>query len=208
MTTMEEMSDAFRDVFKSERLVYTALEDTDRGRDFYWRCRNADLTVSGMIDGDTVAPPSRAASDKALKDNVEGPRVLLAVMVCLPVPADAATDAAADAEPEPIGFVILNKAFPRSAAFQVGFAKEHQNKGYGREAINWAVDHGFRWHNLHRLAIGCIGFNDRALHLYKDMGFTLDGRLRGCVFSNGRFHDLVEFSMLEDEWRKLRGITQ
>ncbi|KAJ4148392.1 hypothetical protein LMH87_002865 [Akanthomyces muscarius] len=33
MTSMQVMTDSFRNVFKSERLVYTALDETDRSAD-------------------------------------------------------------------------------------------------------------------------------------------------------------------------------
>ncbi|TQV93280.1 acetyltransferase (GNAT) family domain-containing protein [Cordyceps javanica] len=218
MTSMQEMTDSFRNIFKSQRLVYTALEQTDRCRDFWWRCRASNLVNRSLIGPEQPTPPSRAESDKQLEQTVDGGRKpYLAVLVCLPAPttADAAagdqgtgkSEAEAEPEPEPVGFLVLNKSFPECAAYHVGFLEEHQNKGYGREAIGWAADYAFRWCNMHRLSIGALAYNERALHLYASMGFVQDSRMRSCFYINGSWHDLVEFSMLREEWEKLRDVS-
>lgn len=56
--------------------------------------------------------------------------------------------------------------------------------------------------NLHRIAIESFGHNERALHLYEKLGFALEGRRREELRFRGKWHDFVEFGMLEGEWRK------
>lgn len=214
---MEEMTSAFSTVFQSERLIYTALDDSDRCKDFWWTCLANDPVTRGFIQCSRPTPPSRAASDKQLADNLAA-HPLIAVLVCLrPTTATATTtttdpSAAAVAaspalEPVPIGYVMLVRHFQDGGQFNTAFLPQHQNRGYGREALNWAVDYAFRWCRLHRLAIGCLAYNERAAHLYGSMGFVLDGRLRSCFFMNGQWHDLIEFSMLETDWKRLRGVS-
>ncbi len=196
MTSMQEMTDSFRDVFKSERLVYTALEETDRCKDFWWKCCASDLVNRSLIDAGRPVPPSRAASDKQLVETVNESKTYLAVLVCLP---------AADPEPEqPIGYLVLNKSLPSCASYHLGFLQEHQNKGYGREAIRWAADYAFTWCNLHRLSIGALSYNERAMHLYASIGFVQEARRQSCIYLNGSWHDLVDYRMLREEWEKLR----
>ncbi|KAJ3472753.1 hypothetical protein NLG97_g10740 [Lecanicillium saksenae] len=199
-STQEEMTDGFRNLFKSERLVYTALEETDKCKELWWKARHLNVVNRALIDAGQPYPPSRIESDKDLARSVDEKKAELAVMVCLPATA-------ADQEPTPIGYIIINRTFPRSGAYHVSFLEEHQNKGYGREAINWSLDYAFQWANMHRLAIGCLSYNERAMHLYESMGFVKESHMRSCFYKNGRYHDLIEFAMLRTEWEKLRGIV-
>lgn len=203
---MEKMTDKFRNLFKSERLVYSALDTTDRSKEFWWKCLSSDPVVSGLAKPSMPRPAVRADSDKSLSDVLSRGDPLLAVLICLPSSATSATKG--ESQPEPIGFIILTKSFPRSVSFNISFLPEHQNKGYGRESINWALDYAFEWGNVHRVTIGTAHFNTRALHLYSDMGFVQEGRQRECFYMDRRWHDLVEFSMLESEWLSLRGLVK
>jgi len=36
------------------------------------------------------------------------------------------------------------------------------------------------------------------------MGFVYEGTTRECVFMNGGWHDIIEFSLLDREWKELR----
>lgn len=47
-----------------------------------------------------------------------------------------------------------------------------------------------------------LNSNEGARKLYGKMGFVLEGVQREYVFMDGKFHDTVEFSLLEDEWRE------
>jgi len=77
------------------------------------------------------------------------------------------------------------------------------NKGYGSEAILLLMDYAFGTLSLHRLAIGVVGFNERALKFYEKAGFKREGIQRDGYFSNHQFSDFVMMSILEDEFRAL-----
>jgi RimJ/RimL family protein N-acetyltransferase len=81
---------------------------------------------------------------------------------------------------------------------------EYQGKGYGSEAISWALDYAFRRAGLHRVKIAAFEYNAGAVRLYERLGFTPEGRERESCWHEGRFWDLVEFGMLEGEWRAMR----
>jgi RimJ/RimL family protein N-acetyltransferase len=95
----------------------------------------------------------------------------------------------------------------RNSEIGITILKEHQGKGYGREAINWMLDWGFKHAGLHTIGITTASFNPRAIHLYESMGFVLEGRRRGTIWQNRGWHDLIEFGMTEKEWEVLRGLT-
>jgi RimJ/RimL family protein N-acetyltransferase len=59
---------------------------------------------------------------------------------------------------------------------------------------------------VHKVEINALSFNERAIHLYQKLGFILEGRKREVFYINRKYHDSVQFGMLESEWKKLRGV--
>jgi len=84
----------------------------------------------------------------------------------------------------------------------VQICREEQGKGYGTEAIKWALEWGFLVGGLHKVNIGCFSFNKGASRLYERLGFVAEGRAREVVWKNGGWHDSIEMGMLEGEWRE------
>ncbi|KAH3996834.1 hypothetical protein HBI13_188030 [Parastagonospora nodorum] len=76
-----------------------------------------------------------------------------------------------------------------------------KGKGYGSEAISWALDYAFRRAGLHRVKIRAFEYNAGAVRLYERLGFKFEGKERESCWHEGRFWDSVEFGMLEGEWR-------
>jgi RimJ/RimL family protein N-acetyltransferase len=76
-----------------------------------------------------------------------------------------------------------------------------RGKGYGREAILLLMEYAFGALALHRLAIGVVGFNERALRFYESVGFQREGVQRDGYFYNHQFSDFVMMSILEDAYR-------
>lgn len=76
-------------------------------------------------------------------------------------------------------------------------------KGYGREAVLLLLDYAFGALALHRIAIGVVGFNERALRFYEKIGFKREGVQRDGYFNNHTFSDFVMMSILEDEYRAI-----
>ncbi len=72
-------------------------------------------------------------------------------------------------------------------------------QGLGTEAARLLIDHAFGALSLHRLAIGVVGFNERALRFWESLGFRREGVQRDGYFHAGRFHDFVMMSLLEGE---------
>jgi diamine N-acetyltransferase len=74
-------------------------------------------------------------------------------------------------------------------------------KGYGTEAIHLLLDYAFGYLNFHRVAIGVVGSNDRALRFYTKAGFKREGVQRDGYYYNHAYQDFVMMSILEDEFR-------
>jgi RimJ/RimL family protein N-acetyltransferase len=75
-------------------------------------------------------------------------------------------------------------------------------RGYGTQAIHLLLDYAFGYLNFHRVAVGVVGFNERALHFYETVGFRREGVERDGYFHDHRYHDFVMMSILEDEYRR------
>jgi RimJ/RimL family protein N-acetyltransferase len=80
--------------------------------------------------------------------------------------------------------------------------KSARGKGYGTEAAKLMLDYAFGHQNFHRVSIGVVGFNTRALNFYEQIGFRREGLQRDGYYYGHRYHDFVMMSMLEHEFRE------
>lgn len=55
---------------------------------------------------------------------------------------------------------------------------------------------------LHTLKLEVIEDNERAIHLYKKLGFVEEGRLREFVFRDGKWKDVIVMGMTEEKYRE------
>lgn len=78
---------------------------------------------------------------------------------------------------------------------------EARGRGLGSEAIHLLLDYAFGYLGFHRVSIGVVGWNDKALRFYERAGFRREGVRRDGYYWNHAFHDFVMMSILEDEWR-------
>ena len=78
--------------------------------------------------------------------------------------------------------------------------KDEWGKGYGREAIKLLLDYAFFYLNLNRIAIGVVGFNQRAIKFYSRIGFVKEGVQRDGYFFNNEYHDFIMMSFLKREY--------
>jgi RimJ/RimL family protein N-acetyltransferase len=197
---------------ESSRLIYRGVEKEDV--DFFYKLGQDTLAVAAL-NPNVLLPNSKKKAEEAL--NYINEHALLTAIICLP-PSNAAADDAPKAadnkdnkssDPTPVGHVMLSKPTPtmahhRNCEIGISMLKEYRGKGYGSEAILWILDWGFRMANMHRIALECFEWNDGAAKLYHKLGFKLEGKTREFLWFNGRWHDKLQFSMLEDEWRELQ----
>ena len=106
-----------------------------------------------------------------------------------------------------IGEAGLLRMFPAWRTTDVSVIigeKEEWGKGYGTETILLLLDYAFRHLNFHRVAIGVVGFNERALRFWEKVGFRREGIQRDGYYYDDKYYDFVTMSILEDEFRELR----
>jgi diamine N-acetyltransferase len=103
----------------------------------------------------------------------------------------------------PIGETGLLRMFPpwRTTDLSIILGeKDAWGQGYGSETIRLVLDYAFGYLNFHRVSIGVVGFNEKALRFYEKIGFKREGIQRDGYFYNHRYSDFVMMSILEDEF--------
>ena len=81
--------------------------------------------------------------------------------------------------------------------------KDVWGKGYGKEIIFLLLNYAFGYLNFHRVAIGVVGFNKRALKFWEKAGFKKEGIQRDGYYYNHKYYDFIMMSILEDEFRNM-----
>jgi diamine N-acetyltransferase len=104
---------------------------------------------------------------------------------------------------KPIGNTGLHNinAWDHNATFGITIGeKDYWSRGYGTEAARLIINYGFEVLNLYRINSGVISFNERSLRMHRSVGFKEEGRQRGNIYKNGKFHDIIILGMLREEW--------
>jgi RimJ/RimL family protein N-acetyltransferase len=187
------------DPFRSERLIYRLVEPEDE--ELFMTIQADPIAIRNSNPG--LAKPTTKANALSLMKAVE--EALLGVVICLPGPE-------ASSEPIPIGDIRLsplrpNLAHHRFTEIGINIIKTYQGKGYGTEAINWALDWAFGTAGIHRVGIRVFEYNEGARRLYEKIGFKEEGVSRQMFWHAGRWWDDIQFGMLDWEWRELRKNT-
>jgi RimJ/RimL family protein N-acetyltransferase len=208
-----------RSPFSSARLTYRAIRSSDTA---LFTAIGADTV--GYINSSTtnIHLANEADTNEFMKECQE--KMLLGAAIWLRHPDDmtreqklslvekAKTEGKEHMVEEwgtAIGEIHLSRLRPdnvhhRFTEIGLDILPEHQNRGYGKEAITWALDYAFRLAGLHRVRIRAFEWNAGAIRLYEKLGFKHEGREREAYWHEGRFWDGMEMSMLDREWRELQ----
>jgi diamine N-acetyltransferase len=104
-----------------------------------------------------------------------------------------------------IGSLAFNDIDWRNCASEFGIMigdKTYWNQGYGTDAIRLLVKHGFNTLNLNRIFLHVFANNPRAIRAYEKAGFIHEGKKRQAEFKNGKYIDVLEMSILKDEYQQ------
>ena len=79
------------------------------------------------------------------------------------------------------------------------FGSGHAGRGDTTEAVNLLVGYLFGRRQVNRMQLNIHPDNAASRRIAEKCGFMLEGRMRGCWFHQGRFHDLEVWSLLREE---------
>jgi len=104
---------------------------------------------------------------------------------------------------EYLGEIVLNDIDEvlRSASLRLAMRPGYRGRGYGTEAIELVLGFAFDGLGLHRVGLDVLAVNTRAVSLYENLGFRIEGRRRDAYRDGERWCDGIDMGMLEDEYR-------
>lgn len=82
-------------------------------------------------------------------------------------------------------------------AFLLG-EKEYWGKGIMGEAGKAMIDHAFITLNLHRVHCGTSTENKGMQRLAEKLGMSKEGVRKEAIFNDGKYHDIIEFGIINN----------
>ncbi len=91
---------------------------------------------------------------------------------------------------------------PENRVAELGIAigdKTAWDQGYGTDAMRVLCRFGFEEMNLHKIRLGVYAGNERARHVYEQVGFVVEARGREMVYRRGEWHDEYFMGLFREE---------
>lgn len=102
---------------------------------------------------------------------------------------------------EPVGYVILaGLTNPHDSIELTRITISTKGMGHGKETLGLLMKWVFEQRGAHRFWLDVKPFNTRAQHVYKQMGFTVEGILRDCIKTEETYESLIIMSILRTEY--------
>lgn len=86
----------------------------------------------------------------------------------------------------------------------INISNKYREKGFGKESLQLIINFLFQNTPMHKIKINVFAFNQNAIKLYENLGFSLDGILREEIFKSNAFQDMLLYSLLKSEWSEVR----
>jgi ribosomal-protein-alanine N-acetyltransferase len=101
-----------------------------------------------------------------------------------------------------MGFILIALVLRfnvQSARISYALFNNYWKHGYGKEAVQAAIDFAFRRLKLHRLEAEILPHNHASVALVRGLGFRFEGVRRGAVFFNRKWHDHAIYALLAED---------
>lgn len=79
--------------------------------------------------------------------------------------------------------------------------KRQWGKGYGRQATQLMANYAFNFLNLNRISLYVREDNESAIKVYNHVGFIVEGKLRQCMYREGKYWGAYLMSLLKEDWK-------
>jgi putative acetyltransferase len=86
----------------------------------------------------------------------------------------------------------------------ISIAKEAQGKGVGKALMQALVDYADNWAGVLRIELTVYPDNERAIALYRQFGFEVEGTHRAYALRNGRYVDTLTMARLHPQQPQVR----
>jgi len=107
-----------------------------------------------------------------------------------------------DYENEAVGVVSVSSLDfkNRCGNLNIKLLKKARGKGIAKRAVGLLVKYCFEELNLNCVYASVLDNNEASKKLWEKFNFHLDGVLRQRIYKNNRYHDLISYSLLKDEF--------
>ena len=107
-------------------------------------------------------------------------------------------------EGEFLGLIRTDQLDYINRSIRVGcdIVPEQRGKGYGTKAFEMILKFHFDHMGMHRIWLLTLENNEIARRLYKNARLKEEGLFREAIWRDGKWHNLVVMSILEDEYRQ------
>ena len=88
----------------------------------------------------------------------------------------------------------------RRAEFQIIISPDYQGKDLASRAAKLAMDYGFTVLNLYKLYLIVDKENEKAIHIYRKLGFMVEGELIHEFFINGQYRNTIRMCIFQQQY--------
>lgn len=92
----------------------------------------------------------------------------------------------------------------RRAEFQIIIDPKHQGHGFAVSATRLAMNYAFFVLNMHKLYLVVDTKNEAAIHVYKKVGFSVEGELQDEFFVEGSYHNALRMCMFQKQYLEMK----
>ena len=105
-----------------------------------------------------------------------------------------------------VGFAGFHSVNYANKQTSIGYwlADTYQGKGIMTAVVSSLLDYAFQEYEVHRVEIRCGIKNEKSRAIPERLGFSEEGIIRDGEFLYDHFHDVMVYSMLEDDWKKYK----
>ncbi|WP_150468525.1 GNAT family N-acetyltransferase [Francisella sp. SYW-9] len=106
-----------------------------------------------------------------------------------------------------VGYVIITDLFNEHNSIhikRIAIDKSSKGKGYGKQTLKLILKWIFNNTQAHRVWLDVKDYNFRAVHIYKSIGFVIEGTLRDCEFNalKNQYESFHIMSILREEYKR------
>lgn len=108
------------------------------------------------------------------------------------------------ADDTPLGSVYIRDIDRQHRKAEYGIfigERSARGRGVGTAAARLMLEYCFCVEKLHRVYLRVFASNEQAIRSYEKAGFMKEGFLRGDVFIDGQYRDIVWMAALNPDWK-------
>lgn len=106
-------------------------------------------------------------------------------------------------EGQAVGTILTHSCDRRVGSFMYGLviAAEHHRRGYARDAVQLVLRYFFEELNYQKVTVDVYDYNLVSQRFHESLGFTLEGRLRRTIYTDGKHYDKFIYGLLREEFQ-------